>query len=106
MQGESLTFQGGRSVKISELGSEFDSHCMRELLELERGSSELLEIQKRIKILSDIDTRDIEHREDFEALFNLAADYLVKMGVLDSLGGGRLMFEQDEAELPSVKLPS
>lgn len=93
-------------MKISELGSEFDSHCMRELLESDRGSSELLEIQKRIKILSNIDTRDIEHREDFEVLFNLAADYLVNAGRIDMPKGGRLMFDKDEAELPSVKLPS
>jgi hypothetical protein len=93
-------------VKISELGSEFDGHCMRELLESDRGSSELLEIQKRIKILSNIDTRDIEHREDFEVLFNLAADYLVNAGRIDMPKGGRLMFDKDEAELPSVKLPS
>ncbi len=93
-------------MKISELGSEFDSHCMRELLESNRGSSELLEIQKRIKILSDIDTRDIEHREDFEALFNLAVDYLVSMGRVSMPKGRRLMFEKDDAELPSIKLPN
>lgn len=57
-------------------------------------------------MLSDIDTMEAECRDDFEALFNLAADYLANAGRIDMPKGGRLMLEQDEAELPSIKLPN
>ncbi len=93
-------------MKISELGSDFDNQDMHEVLESERNSPELLEIQKRLKVLVDIDTIDVEYRDYFEELFNLAADYLVSLGRIDIPKGGRFMFEQDEAELPSIKLPS
>ncbi|MBO2601481.1 hypothetical protein [Shewanella algae] len=93
-------------MKISELGSEFDDQDIREILESDRNSPEFLEIRKRLKVLSDIDTMEAECRDDFEALFNLAADYLVNAGRIDMPKGGRLMFEQDGAELPSIKLPN
>lgn len=91
-------------MKISELGSEFDDQDIREILESDRNSPELLEIRKRLKVLSDIDTMEAEYRDDFEALFNLAADYLVNAGRIDMPKGGRLMFDSNETELPCLKL--
>lgn len=93
-------------MKISELGSEFDDQGIREILESDRNSPELLEIRKRLKMLSDTDTMEVEYRDEFEALFNLAADYLVNAGRMDMPKGGRLVFEQDGVELPSIKLPN